>query len=417
MININIFGICVLRDIFNYNKDNNFIVKKFVQDISPYSAASEGYVIKDENQLNNSIENYNVTNFIKRNIKLDLGKKAFEFIAEEKTNYIFIDCACCRYNLYFFPENNCYTTKTLHNYNAIKCTDYLKYYEEINTETIDDHILFSLLDKFIEKILQLYQPQQVILFEIKAIPYLLAKQGQRIILSRNEWAIEYNRRIDKAYEYVKNNLQGCHIVEFPNGILADENHIWGNSVFHYIKEYYEYAYNAIKIISNQLPIDTEIQALKDLKKYYEEIIFDKYQNIKLKTLIYQEETESSVQRLRKYIEYLRDLLLDNTKLNKLIKYFKLNNIKRCAFYGATYIGKFLIDYLIKNLPELTIDYIVENSSSESYKGINFIKRNSSCFPETQLIIISEVLHTKAIYDKLSKMRISALITDVYKILE
>lgn len=40
MIKVNIIGTCVLRDIFNYNKADDIVVKKFVQSISPYAAVS-----------------------------------------------------------------------------------------------------------------------------------------------------------------------------------------------------------------------------------------------------------------------------------------------------------------------------------------------------------------------------------------
>lgn len=53
MFNFNIFGVCVLRDIFNFVKDENFCVKKYAQFISPYTLGGESKtsIIKDRERM------------------------------------------------------------------------------------------------------------------------------------------------------------------------------------------------------------------------------------------------------------------------------------------------------------------------------------------------------------------------------
>lgn len=416
MIDINILGTCVLRDIFNYNKNTEFCVKKFVQDISPYAIGGEENLIKDDVKFNINFENLNLANFIKRNLKLDLTSKTIEFISSENSDYLFIDLACCRYDLYFFPDKNSYTTKTLNNYEKLNITDCLEKYKEINTDQLSEQTIYRLLDNYIDIILKLYNIEKIILFDIKAIPYTLLKNGKEIKLSKLDLSDKYNRRIEKAYNYVKQKLHGCHIIEFPNGVVADEQHIWGPGVLHYVKEYYEYAYNAIKIVFSKLPLDVEKQALSSLKAYYENLIYSKYNDIWIDTLKkYNEQTDLS-KRLTKYVEYFTDLLLNEEKLKKVVNYFTENEIKNCAFYGATYVGKFLIDYLKKNLPELTIDYLVEDNIKD-YNGVPYIKRSAKEFPPTDVIVVSDINNRDKVVKKLTDMGVKAKITDVYKILE
>ena len=415
MINLNIIGTCILRDIFNYNKDENIAVKKFVQSVSPYAAISQGNLIKNQDLFNRKLDEFNTSKFYKRNVKLDIEKSVFDFLFGERADYLFMDMACCRFDLYFFPKSNAYASKN-YIYNEIFTNGVLEECYEVNTDTIPEDILNNLLDKYIDNILKEYHPEDIVLFEIKAIPKTLT-QNKNIMLREQDWSNKSNRRIEKAYKYVKQKLLGCHIIEFPNGVLTDEQHIWGPGVLHYVKEYYEYAYNALKIIFSKLPFEAEKAALSSLKHYYENLLYNKYDTFYIETLKKYNEQINLSKRLTKYVDYFVDLLLNENKLNNIINFFKENNIKHCAFCGATYIGKFLIDYLRKKLPELKIDYLIENSNLNDYKNVPYIKRSASEFPSTDIIIISDVLNKDTMIKKLVDTGVKAKITDVYALLE
>lgn len=415
MISVNIIGTCILRDIFNYNKDDHIAVKKFVQSISPYAAVSKGNIIKDKELFYKTLEKIKKSNFFKRNLRLDLERATFDFLFEEKSDYLFMDMGGCRFDLFFFPQSNTYASKS-NIYNEVFISGVLEKCHQIDTDTIPDKIMYDLLDKYIETILKEYHQENIILFEIKAIPNRLTSQNN-IVLREHNWSNKASRRIEKAYNYIKQKLPRCHIIEFPNGVLADEKHIWGPSVLHYVKEYYEYAYNGIKIIFSNIPLETEKAALSTLKSYYESLLYNKYEASFINSLKQYDEKVDTSKRLIKYVEYFTDLLLDEKKLKKIINYFTENNIKNCAFYGATYVGKFLIDYLRKNRPELRIDYLVENSNLKDYNGVPFIKRTANEFPPTDVIIISDLVNKDLLAKKLTDMGVKANITDVYKILE
>ena len=414
MTNINIIGTCVLRDVFNYNKDDDIVVKKFVQSISPYAAVSTGDIIKDKERFYKTLEELNQSNFYKRNLRLDIERGAFDFLFGEQSDYLFIDMACCRFDLYYFPRSNTYASKS-NIYNAIFNSGILEECHHIETEAIPEDIGYNLLDKYIDTLLKKYRPENIVLFEIKATPKL-SITNQLVVLRDFDWSIKANRRIEKAYNYVKQKLHGCHIIEFPNGVVADEQHIWGPGVLHYVKEYYDYAYNAIKIVFSKLPLDVEKEALSSLKAYYENLLYNKYDTLNINTLKkYNEQIEVS-KRLTKNINYFTDLLLNEEKLKKVVNYFTENEIKNCAFYGASYVGKFLIDYLSKHLPELTVDYLVEDNIKD-YNGVPYIKRSAKEFPPTDVIVVSDINNRDKVVKKLTDMGVKAKITDVYKILE
>ena len=418
MYNFNILEVCVLRDIFNYVKDDSFSVKKYAQFISPYTFGNDTKtsIIKDREQLENYINNFDTSNFKKRNLKLDLDKTTFRFIEEYSADYLLIDVACCRYDLYYFPDKNIYTTKNdicpqIYNGN------FLEYCELVNTDTLSDNVIEESLEKYCSNILSLYKPEQIILFDIKAVSNSLNKAGN-IMLKGWDLAEKYNRRMKKAFDVVKNKLSGCHIVEFPNGILSDESHYLGFAVLHYIPEYYEYAHHALQIILNKLPFDVEKIALHYLRSDYEQKIIEKYNPLFNASLKRYADIEMDAKRRIKYVEYFKKLLLDEKKFENLVNYFRTNNISNCAFYGASEISRFLIDYLRKSLPDININYIVENSPLDKYNNtVPYISRNASSFPETDLIIISDVLYIDAIYKKLNNLKVTAKLTDVFSIIE
>lgn len=123
-------------------------------------------------------------------------------------------------------------------------------------------------------------------------------------------------------------------------------------------------------------------------------------------------------RRMKYVQYFKTLLLDENKLEKIVNYFIKNNITNYAFYGASEISRFLINYLKKRLPEINIKYIVENSSQEKYNNcVPYISRDASSFPATDLIIIADVMYINEIYKKLNKLNLTAKLTDVFSLID
>lgn len=415
MTDFNIFGVCVLRDIFNYNTDENFTVKKYAQFISPYSLKTlDGVnIIKDKQKLEDLIDGLDTSNFKKRNLKLDINKSIFEFLSEFRADYILIDMACCRYDLYYFPEKKVYTTRN-EICDAVYSGEFLDKCELIDCDILSEDAMHSALDNYCEKLLSQYNASQIILFEIKGINLLLNKSG-KIVVRGTDLAQKYNRRIGKAYDYAKLKLPGCHIIEFPSNILADESHYLGYSVLHYIKEYYDYAYNAIKLIISNLPLELERIALNNLKSHYENLIYEKYSPVLSSTLSYYAEKEKTAERMTKYVKYFKELLLDGSKLPIFKNYFISNNIHHCAFYGASEISRFLIEYIQNNIPDVSVDYLIENATVADYKGIPYISRYAHEFPLTDLIIISDVMYIEAIYKKLNDMNIKAKVIDVFNV--
>ena len=414
MTTVNIFGICSLRDFFQNESDDNFKVLKFVQSVSPYSAVTYGDIVKNKTELLETIDQKETSNFNKRNLKLDIFKKAFDFLAEEKADYLLIDLACCRYDLYYFKNQNVFASKN-DIYDEIFKSKLLDECILLDTDNLDTKILYELLDKYIAEILRLYKPQQIVLFEIKAEQFVFNQANNKVEIYNSPLAKKFNRRIAKAYDYVKSSLVGCHVVEFPSFMLLDENHKWGKYPLHYLSEYYDYGYQAMKIVAEGKPLELEKQSLAELKRSCETEMLKRYYPAVSNTLEDYFAKTALADRMTKYVSYFKELLLDETKKQAVLNYFLINKINCCAFYGASEVARFLVVFLKKFLPQIKIDFIVEDTREQNYQGVPFIKRNSTTFPQTDVIIIADLMYAEAVYKKLQTMKVEAKLTDVFKI--
>ena len=75
-----------------------------------------------------------------------------------------------------------------------------------------------------------------------------ATDAQDTIKLGEKWDIEKNNaKLDAMYEYVENILPSLSIIEVDKNLLiADSNHKWGLSPFHYTDDYYQKMLEIIK---------------------------------------------------------------------------------------------------------------------------------------------------------------------------
>jgi len=108
MTSINILGTCICRDVFRVSDDKDYSIPRFVQSVSPVTVAiSEPVIDADYISILEEQKEYPLNNFDKRNIALELTGQAFDFLDEEKADWLMIDMGCCRYELMAIaPDQN-----------------------------------------------------------------------------------------------------------------------------------------------------------------------------------------------------------------------------------------------------------------------------------------------------------------------
>lgn len=236
-----IFGDCGSHGIVDNRKHTRAV--GFVNWYSLLSESIEGEDI-DKYVGNITMSQYNI-----RNLKLDLRKEAVDYLLEEKAQYLLIDPNDCRMQLGTNEEGNVYTISVAGG----------KLYEQICglqkwKKKVASDIPFDEYTKAIKmvcgRIKEVYEPSEIILHIHKIVDEYT--DGKIIGRLNNE---KYPARkksvqklIDKMYDVLCQEFAGCHVIEFPDYVIADSRHKYGLCGLHYHDLYYEYGKRAIQII-------------------------------------------------------------------------------------------------------------------------------------------------------------------------
>ncbi len=419
--NISLLGIDCVRDIFEFHEDDaGYVVDRFVQSISPISAVSNKILLKEFDLGDEVIKNIfkNKTNVYKKMVTLDLTKQTFSYLSEAHSDYLLIDAGNFRYDLLrddsrggyltdLFPEINKALIKESYISSNATCIE-LSSFNDIDFE--------NYMEKYVAKIKEIYNEQKIVLYEILCVPFFVNKARNRIGIFDYDKVQKQNQNIERGFKILKEKLPNSHVVEFPQGVLGDEGHKWGSAPLHYIPEYYEYGLDALKIITTgQLSFSDEKEQLAELKRAYEIKIKQIYEPICVRSLQSYSQRDSLCTRMQAYEEYMKNLLMNRDNMEKIKNFFMKNYYSRCAFYGLTELSKLFI-FLFKQWG-ISIDYVVENSTQKEFAGIKIIKRSEPSYPDTEVMIIADVVSYKKIKEKLASQNVPYPYFDVYDLLK
>lgn len=320
-----------------------------------------------------------------------------------EADYLIIDCAEFRKKMFYFPETGGWFTESHKDLLDIYIERGLipKKYEVVDPLEIDKRELYGYLNVFCEKLLSLFDREHIILFEIEAVEFHTDGKTVNAFSGRHELAEKYNLRMKRCFDYVKSYLHGCHIVEFPNGVIGDTNHKWGKALLHYVPEYYEYSLKAVDIITknrgNRLD---ENRALESLKHNYEKIMIDKYSAILRNKLETSEKEASRAKRIFEYEQYFKSLLVEDGKEKIRIR-LENDGISSCALYGWTQITDVFIPWF--RTWKIQIEYVVENYNVSSTRNdISLIKRDDINLLKCRNMIVCDA-DVVAVKEKLARL--------------
>lgn len=85
------------------------------------------------------------------------------------------------------------------------------------------------LQLFLDRILKIYRPEQIIFHEYYCVSKYISKDGE-ICSYKPERLIQrkqQNALLKKLNQMAKERLQGCHVITMPEGVLANARHKWG----------------------------------------------------------------------------------------------------------------------------------------------------------------------------------------------
>lgn len=247
---VSIYGSCVTRDLFEYDKSENLELKQYIARQSIISAVSAPIDL-EENQIKLN------SNFQKRMVLMDLKKNCFENLKENRSDYLIIDLIDERFPLLFYKNSYCTASnEALHGIEQLKDLPVkqkiiYKGLLSIKDESLDCN---SIIREFCERIMRIYKPDEIILHRALFVDKYINKSGDIVSFSKN-YLIDNktkNQVLEYMYDLLVNFIPGIHIINEMPQTVASENHKWGLSPMHYYDDYYLRVLKRLnEIISNR----------------------------------------------------------------------------------------------------------------------------------------------------------------------
>ena len=246
LIKFAIFGDCVSQGIVRDRKHTRAMgLMNWISIIS--DAVTNNMVLKAADEIQ-------VTAYERRNLKMDLNKTALTYLLEEKADFLILDPNDCRMQLAVstkesHDEKSVYTISTsggeLYNKTKDDCL-----YSIQNPQDIPIQEYVNAVKIICSKIKEVYKTTEIIVHIHKFVDEYI--DDDRIIPYKNEKYPTRNKAcqaiLDKIYEVLLEQLEGCHVIEFPDNVLGDSKHRFGLCGLHYHALYDEYGKTAIQIV-------------------------------------------------------------------------------------------------------------------------------------------------------------------------
>ena len=408
MNSFNILGACVSRDAAN------LLVEKDKIQVLQYSAFSSLLSLTSQEcetviDMDDLVKrNYKNQGFKLRCMIHDINNTALDYAFEKESDYLILDIIDARYTL--LRKQNYFVTETetvRFNIDKLKEDYGFDTYERVSPFTIDDEIWTKAVDILCEKVSKHYSPRQIILHEYlgseKIIDMSDSGEYDSIRLFHDKMlnlVRNYNALCKKLYAMIEERLSGCHIIKSLNNTVAVSDHKWGVDPGHYHNLYYEYAAEAIEIITRNLPYKQEKTELSELKASYEEK-FDR-----LLTRVRLNEAKKKMTWRSNVIDFTYELindLISNNKFIDSVKRYSAENSKIAILSSHLVTARILTSAFEK--------YSVETVFTSKKSDFNDLTEEEieKC-RQADIIISADIQDdTPIIYEDLTAVRIPELI--------
>lgn len=253
MISFNIWGACVTRDMLQDKVlSGEYEVRKWISFNTPITTLTKPY----DGEFDVEAMPWG-TGFFRRNMRSDLKKDYFEYLFSEESDYILVDMIDSRMDI--VKHGDCMLTVSNQidfNWNYMNETFGEGYWERFKLTDFDDGLYCRAASDIAERILEKYRPDQIILNRHYGVKDILDREAcviERFPPERCEEVERANYLYHKLNDVLEKKFYGCHVINFPDNVIADKHHQWGLLPLHYDKLYYEYGGRAISEILNNSP--------------------------------------------------------------------------------------------------------------------------------------------------------------------
>lgn len=284
-----------------------------------------------------------------RSISLTSQKKIFDYLKESSGDYLILDVIDCRLDILNYKGNQYISFNNFLFKNNIDKK--LEGASIIHPEDIDEETLNVCINLLCSEILKIYQAEKIIFYQYIPATEFVNKNNFFDKFGNEYRFLELYRNgfMMKIYSKVEEKLKGCHVINVPDYVYADQQQKWGLYPFHYDDVCYKYFLDALKVvIDNQ---NNEAEQIETLRQKYSFNLKIKRHNI---------EEKYRIDQLQNMLE---SVICMNNKLLSEINCEKSNNLKKYLFAGVNEIGEY-----IKLLSKMKEDLLIIISVKDTPGG-------------------------------------------------
>lgn len=198
----------------------------------------------------------------------DFNKSVLDHIFAKKSDYLVLDILDARHPMLIKGNHYITMTKKLRNMEPL-ISEHLGMndYEEKSPFTdISIKQWEDCISRLADEMCRHYTVDQIILNVHYGVKQYVSESGiKNFSASVADNVREYNALVKSLFDMLRTALEGCHIIEFPDHVVAVTGHRWGLGELHYHDIYYDYGAEAIKVILRGLSDEEEKVQLECLR--------------------------------------------------------------------------------------------------------------------------------------------------------
>ena len=233
-VGVSIFGSCTSRDLFRLYPSDALELKTYIARQSVVSAVSEPVPLDEKSLVLDSP-------FQRTAVCRDFNKSAFDLLREDGSEWLIIDLIDERFSPVkmgtsyvtkssvavqggVIPEDMHASTRTWNG------TDFI----------IDGIGLKSYISRFAEKLLEIYEPDHIIIHRAMTVEQYKDTKGELHFYSEHELKVGniVNQIISFMYNQLKECIPQAKVIDKISHYYGSEMHLWGLATVHYEDGYY-----------------------------------------------------------------------------------------------------------------------------------------------------------------------------------
>ena len=386
MNHISILGTGCLRDVFSFNRDKGgYEIDAFVQNGNPLSLVMASPLLKEPDERYDEIFS-GQTKFYRRCARQDAEKNVFEYLMENRSDWLLLDFAELRWDLYVTDRGGG-TYRHPKEIQQLQEEGYLEEFRLVPTASLGFEKICSGIDLFLARLLKIYPEDRIILADVRGAERMVNLNTGRSGYFEKDSVGKLNPLAYQVYAYAASRMSNCHCIPFPDNTPADFNHKWGRDPLHYVKEYYDYAFEAMDLITQgSCGRVEEREKIASLKEVYNAKITERYIDYDRNKIAALSKELATAKRFKGYEQFFKEILVKN-KRDDLIRFFT-DRDKPVAIWGLNENTKLFLELLGERKDKIA--YIVHNSQKEDYLGIPLVAEQAELFPEADVLVITDL---------------------------